>query len=153
LRATFDYQQRNYQGDDELVLRIIQRGHERCSMALQFLGDYAKLKKCVSRTGVTGEWRELKNGHKQFRTKGGAIINWWVSTSTIQFQGRDPEMKFERAFIASANGRLKQKGSEHLQDLQEENATLRKLLEYTFVEKAILKRRVSKLKERLSEER
>jgi hypothetical protein len=153
LRATFDYQQRNYQGYDELVLRIIQRGHERCSMTLQFLGDYAKLKKCVSRTGVTGEWREFKNGHKQFRTKGGAIINWWQSSGTVLFQGQDPGMKFEQGFIASSKGRLKQKGSEHVQDLQEENATLRKLLEYTFVEKAILKRRVSKLKEQLSEER
>jgi hypothetical protein len=122
-------------------------------MTLKFLGNYVKLKKCVSRTGVTGQWRELKNGHKQFCTKTGAILNWWESTGTIQFQGRDPAMKFEQGFIASAKGRLEQKGSGHLQDLQEENATLRKLLEDTFVEKAKLQRRVSKLKERLSEKR
>ena len=48
-------------------------------MTLKFLGDYLKLKKCVSRTGVTGQWRELKNGHKQFRTNTGAILNWWES--------------------------------------------------------------------------
>ena len=104
VRATFNYQQRNYQSYDELVLRIIQRGHERRSMTLQFRGDFTKVRKCVSRTGVTGEWRQLKYGHKQFRTKGGAILNWWESSGTIQFQGRDPEMKFERAFIASAKG-------------------------------------------------
>ena len=122
-------------------------------MTLKFRGDYVKLKKCVLRTGVTGQWRELKNGHKQFRTKTGAILNWWESSGTIQFQGRDPAMKFEQAFIASAKGCLEQKGSGHLQDLQEENATLRKLLEDTFVEKAKLQQRVSKLKERLSEKR
>jgi hypothetical protein len=108
----------------------------------------------VSRTGVTGQWRELKNGHKQFRTKGGAILNWWESTGTIQFQGRDPAMKFEQGFIASAKGRLvEQKGSGHLQDLQEENATLRKLIQDVLVENAALEQRVSKLKERLSEKR
>ena len=122
-------------------------------MTLKFLGDYVKLKKCVSRTGVLGHWRELKNGHKQFRTKGGAVLNWWESSRTIHFQGRDPAMKFERDFIASAKGRLKQKGSEHLQDLQEEDTTLRKLLEDTLVEKAKLKRRVAKLKEQLLEKR
>jgi hypothetical protein len=103
----------------------------------------------VSRTGVTGDWRELENGHKQFRTKGGAIINWWQSSGTVLFQRQDPGMKFERMFIASANGRLELKRSEHRPDLPEENATLRKLLEETLVEKAKLKRRVSKLKERL----
>jgi hypothetical protein len=122
-------------------------------MTLRFLGDYTKLKKCVSRTGVTGGWRELKNGHKQFRTKGGAILNWWESTKTVLFQGQDPGMKFERRFIASAKGRLKQKGSEHVHDLQEEDTTLRKLLEDTLVEKARLKRRVAKLKEQLLEKR
>jgi hypothetical protein len=113
-------------------------------MTLQFRGDYAKLKKCVSRTGVTGEWRDLKNGHKQFRTKGGAIINWWQSSGTVLFQGQDPGMKFERMFIASVKGRVELKRSEHPQDLQEEDATLRKLVENALVEKTKLKRRVSK---------
>jgi hypothetical protein len=122
-------------------------------MALKFLGDYAKLKKCASRTGVAGQWRELKNSHKQFRTIGGAILNWWESSGTILFQGRDPTMEFEREFIASAKGRLEQKGNEDLQDLQEENATLRKLLEDTLVEEAKLKRRVSKLKAQALEKR
>jgi hypothetical protein len=120
-------------------------------MTLKFLGNYAKLKKCASRTGVTGQWRELKNGHKQFRTKGGAILNWWESSRTIHFQGRDPALKFERMFIASVKGRVELKRSEHPQDLQEENAALRKLLENTLVKNAALKRRVSKLKEQLLE--
>jgi hypothetical protein len=122
-------------------------------MKLKFLGDYAKLRKCVSRTVVAGQWGEPTNGHKQFRTKGGAILNWWESSGTILFQGRDPAMKFEQGFFASAKGRLEQKGSEDLRDLQEENATLRKLLENTLVEKATLKRRVSKLKQQLLEKR
>ena len=62
-------------------------------------------------------------------------------------------MKFEQMFIASMKGRLELKRSEYPQDLQEENAALRKLLEDALVEKATLKRRVSKLKEQLSEGR
>jgi hypothetical protein len=33
-----------------------------------------------------GEWRNLGN-QKQFRAKLGAIVNWWASTGTLQFQG------------------------------------------------------------------
>jgi hypothetical protein len=54
-------------------------------------------------------------------------------------------------FIASVKGRVELKRSEHPQDLQEENAALRKLLENTLVKNAALKRRVSKLKEQLLE--
>jgi hypothetical protein len=35
-------------------------------MKLKFIGDIAKLKKCVLRTGVSGKWRELENGKMQF---------------------------------------------------------------------------------------
>lgn len=117
-------------------------------MSIKFTGDYAKLKKCVSRTGVAGRWRELQNGQKQFHAEGGAVLNWWKSTGTIQFQGRGSEMEFEQAFvsIASAKGRL-----EESHDWQTENAGLRKLLQDILVENATLKQRVSKLKKRLSE--
>jgi hypothetical protein len=124
-------------------------------MNLKFWGNYVRLKRCVSRTGVTGQWRELKNGHKQFRTKTGAILNWWESTGTIEFQGRDPGMKFERAFIsaASAKARLEPRDTEQAHDPREENVTLRKLIQDMLVENAALKQRVSKLKERPSEKR
>jgi hypothetical protein len=113
----------------------------------KFIGGYAKLKKYVSQTGFAGQWREPKNGHVQFHAKGGAVLNWWKSTGTIQFQGRDPTMKFERAFIsiASTKGRL-----EESHDWQNENAALRKLIVDVLFENSTLKQRVSKLKNRLS---
>jgi hypothetical protein len=78
-------------------------------MKLKFRGDYERIKKFVSRAGYNGEWRDHKYHQKQYRTDDGAILNWWASTGTITFGGRDPGMKFEKAFlaIASAKGRLK----------------------------------------------
>jgi hypothetical protein len=37
-------------------------------MALKIIGKYGKLKTRVSRTGLAGKWRDLQNGHKQYRT-------------------------------------------------------------------------------------
>ena len=119
-------------------------------MKLRFLGDKKKIERCVSRTGIKGQWCELENGKKQYRTVDGAFLNWWPS-GTILFQGRGPGMQFEQAFtsIASAKGRL-----EHIDqpnDVQEENAALRKLIQTVLVENAKLKRRFSRRKERVSE--
>jgi hypothetical protein len=120
-------------------------------MKLEFLGDFKKLEKCVSRTGVDGQWREVKNGPRQFHARTGAVLNWWESSGTIQFQGREPGMQFEQAFIsiASEKGRL-----EHTiqpNDVQEENATLRKLIRTVLLENAKLMRNRPKRKERVSE--
>jgi hypothetical protein len=62
-------------------------------------------------------------------------------------------MAFEQAFIAiaSAKGRLVGKHTEQPNDVQEENATLRKLIQTVLIENAELKRRHSKPKERVSE--
>ena len=122
-------------------------------MKLKFFGDYKRLKSYVSRTGVDGQWRELKNGLRQFHAESGAILNWWESSGTIQFQGRDPEMKFEQAFIsiASAKGRLVDTHAEQPNGVQEENATLRKLIQTVLVENVKLKRNRSKRKERVLE--
>ena len=46
-------------------------------MKLRFLGDVKKLEKCVSRTGITGEWREIPKHQVQYRTDDDAILNWW----------------------------------------------------------------------------
>ena len=77
-------------------------------MKLKFLGSDAKLKKCVSRTGLPGTWRNLKYGQKQFRTNKGGVLNWWETTGTITFQGLKTAAKeeLERAFIVSAKKRL-----------------------------------------------
>jgi hypothetical protein len=40
----------------------------------------------VALTGIDGEWREMGN-HCQFRAVSGAILNYWKSTGTVNFQG------------------------------------------------------------------
>jgi hypothetical protein len=79
-------------------------------MALAFSGNYSKLKKTVSRTGLPGKWRELKYGQKQYRTDDGGYLNWWETTKTVTFQGHNLEAREElaKAFVgvASAQRRL-----------------------------------------------
>jgi hypothetical protein len=40
----------------------------------------------VALTGIDGEWTETGN-HCQFRAVSGAILNYWKSTGTVNFQG------------------------------------------------------------------
>ena len=106
-------------------------------MTIMFLGNLKKLKKCVSKTGISGEWREIKNHQVQFRTDDGAILNWWESTGTITFQGRKLAIEklktpFKRA--AQRKGLLKGK-----RDTDEEIADLRRQLEGALVDIANLK--------------
>jgi hypothetical protein len=52
--------------------------------------DFKVLRYAVARTGVPGEWTKgNNNGHRQFRTVTGAVLNYWKSTGTITFQGRE----------------------------------------------------------------
>jgi hypothetical protein len=76
-------------------------------MQLKFRGNYAKLRRCVSRTRLDGKWRMLENGHMQYRTDDGGYLNWWKTTGTITFQGSNWEAKEEltQAFIAVASAR------------------------------------------------
>ena len=72
-------------------------------MKLKFLGGYKKLEKCVLRTGVKGQWREPKKGHRQFHAESGAVLNWSELTGTVWFQGQEPAIpKLKRAFIKVA---------------------------------------------------
>jgi hypothetical protein len=77
-------------------------------MTLKFIGNYGELKTRVSRSGLSGKWRTLKYGQKQYRTVDGGIFNWWETTGTISFQGsnRAARRELARAFIASAKKRL-----------------------------------------------
>jgi hypothetical protein len=76
-------------------------------MQLKFLGKYAKLRKCVSRTRLDGKWRELKYGQKQYRADDGGSLIWWEGTGTTTFQGSNLAAKKEltQAFIAVASAR------------------------------------------------
>jgi len=77
-------------------------------MSLKFRGNYHRLKKAVTRTGLGGTWRELKYGQRQYRADDGGILNWWETTGTISFQGEKTAAKEElaTAFTASAKKRL-----------------------------------------------
>jgi hypothetical protein len=107
-------------------------------MALQFGGSYEDLKKCVALTNFSGWWRNLENHQKQYRTDDGAILNWWETTGTIMFQGRDRDKEFKKAFIASARRLLEVKAKRHAQ-LQEEQARLQKLVKDSQADIARLK--------------
>jgi len=74
-------------------------------MALAFPGNYNKLKNTVEQTSLPGKWRELKCGQKQFRTDDGGVLNWWETTKTITFQGRNLTAREEltHAFITAAS--------------------------------------------------
>jgi hypothetical protein len=49
-------------------------------------GNFKVLRYVVARTGIRGKWTKGGN-HRQFRTDSGAVLNYWKTTGTINFQG------------------------------------------------------------------
>ena len=49
-------------------------------------GDFQELESLIAGLGYTGTWADVDNG-KQFRCEDGAILNWFISTGTLQYQG------------------------------------------------------------------
>jgi hypothetical protein len=106
-------------------------------MKRRFLGDFKKLEKCVSKTVIIGQWREIPNHQVQYRTDEDAIPNWWESTGTVAFQG--PKLavkKLKMAFVRIAREMDLLKGE---RDTDEEIADLRSQLEGILVDIANLK--------------
>jgi hypothetical protein len=69
---------------------------------LKFRGSFYDLRDIVMRCGVFGEWNfHKKSKFCRFQTATGAILNWWPSTGTINFQGRDAE-QFEAVVLEAA---------------------------------------------------
>lgn len=71
-------------------------------MAIHFGGEYDDLKRIVAGLKFAGEWSEPTKGCVQFRTKDGAIINWFTTTGTINFQGADPTKSRLQAKLTAA---------------------------------------------------
>ena len=69
----------------------------------KYNGTYEELQEKVRLTGISGQWRDLENGTKQYKADNGATLNWYT-TKTIQVQGKpDLRAEFESAFgIATA---------------------------------------------------
>lgn len=55
----------------------------------KYHGEFTELQAVVSELGYSGQWKDNGN-EKEFRSANGAILRWWASTKTIQFQGREP---------------------------------------------------------------
>ena len=65
---------------------------------MKFNQGIDSLKATVASCNIDGEWRELANDQQQFRTPGGAVLNWWPS-GTLVFQGTPgPKNELETAF-------------------------------------------------------
>jgi hypothetical protein len=61
-------------------------------------GDYDALKKIVELIGIPGKWTKEGN-HRQFRTNSGAVLNYWKTTGTINFQGSERAAAELRAML------------------------------------------------------
>lgn len=54
---------------------------------MKFRGSIDDLIKVVEASGVEGQWTGPDGKKFTFRTSEGAILNWWMQTNTVQFQG------------------------------------------------------------------
>jgi hypothetical protein len=53
-------------------------------------GNFRVLRYVVKRTGIPGKWTKDENENRyQFRARNGAVLNYWRTTGTINFQGSD----------------------------------------------------------------
>ena len=75
----------------------------RCS--LRFRGSIDQLRAFIAETGFEGDWEIIPHGWC-YRCRSGALLNWWFTTGTINFQG-PPERAsaLEAALIAGRSGR------------------------------------------------
>jgi predicted nucleotide-binding protein len=53
----------------------------------KFTGSLEQLQAKVETCGIEGEWTDIPHGHR-FRSKDGALLNWFSSTGTLQLQGK-----------------------------------------------------------------
>ena len=57
-------------------------------MEMKFIADLNELKEVVAASRIGGIWRERSKGYHQFKSHSKAVLNFWTSTSTINFQGK-----------------------------------------------------------------
>ena len=58
-------------------------------MHIKFYGTYNELAKIIANSGYLGAWyQQAPEDRPTFRFNNGAILNWWIKTGTIQFQGK-----------------------------------------------------------------
>jgi len=60
------------------------------SAQIMTCGNFKVLRYAVKRTGIQGEWTKDKDENQyQFLAENGAVLNYWKSTGTINFQGSE----------------------------------------------------------------
>jgi hypothetical protein len=99
----------------------------------KFQGSYADLRECVARTGFVGKWRDLRY-YKQFRNdEDDAVLNFYESTGTVNFQGPALAAKaFEAALLRATDSdgaisvmrEIRQRIRELKRELEEQVRTL-----------------------------
>lgn len=79
---------------------------------MRFTGTFEELKERLSKISDQGIWVDLNDNQKQFKKKDGAILNWFISTGTISFQGKSGPSKKLRDIVNilvyddKSNGRI-----------------------------------------------
>jgi hypothetical protein len=68
----------------------------------KFRGSLVELQELVATTGSSGDWLKLKN-QTQYRADSGAILNFWESTGTVNFQGPSSAAKEFEAAVFQVN--------------------------------------------------
>ncbi|MBU2512791.1 cytidine deaminase [bacterium] len=71
---------------------------------MKFTGTFEELKEKLSALEQDGEWNDLNENQKQFKHKNGSILNWYPSTGTVNFQGKN---EVSEILKISVNGLLK----------------------------------------------
>ena len=75
-------------------------------MSFTFRGDFAKLQKCVFRTGFEGTWHKSGQTSSVHHALPGRS-NWDPSTGNIWFEGKHG-VELEQAFRVAAKARIKE---------------------------------------------
>lgn len=57
---------------------------------MKFHGKIEDLQSSIASLGYQGDWEALSNAQYRFTSTDGAVVNWWSSTGTVQFQGPTP---------------------------------------------------------------
>jgi hypothetical protein len=117
-------------------------------MSLQFRGNYSNLQKYVARIDAEGRWRDLQHGGKQYRTRAGAILNWWPKSGKVILQGSgSAAQEFGDAFKETgiAEKLLTSDFSEELRNQVSHNLTLQAQIDETMRVKALLKKQARAL--------
>jgi hypothetical protein len=102
-------------------------------MKTKFHGSFEDLQTRILTTGIDGEWRDL-GIQQQYRARNGGILNWWMSTGTIFFQGPAAEAKelataFNRTVQAHVqSGQTQVTEARDLPRLQQKNAIVKQRL-------------------------